>query len=310
MTSLSPDTRRASRGVTRPGLALGVLLTGQFMALVDVGMMNVAVPTIQSDLAASGAALQLVVSGYTTGYAVLLITGARLGERLGFHGSVRVGGRPVFLVNVPIGGVLLLVFGSRLLPASRGVARPLDLPGLVTLELAVGLLVVPLVLGHEEGWPWWTAAMLAGSAVALAGFGMVEARIGARRLRRRLAGDRAGPVQRASDEPVAGVPDGRAGPDRRVGLRAGVRLGPLSRGGVRAADASGVIVTVIQLGTVVGVAAIGSVFLDALLAVPLPASSGRAAELACYAVAAVTLVATAATSCRRPVTHARPASHA
>ncbi|MBC3842304.1 MFS transporter [Streptacidiphilus sp. 4-A2] len=41
-------------------------------------------PSIQTDLGASGAALQLVVAGYTIAYAVLLITGARLGERLGY----------------------------------------------------------------------------------------------------------------------------------------------------------------------------------------------------------------------------------
>jgi MFS family permease len=62
---------------------LAVLLLGQFMGLVDVFVVNVAVPTIGRELHASGATLQLVVAGYTVAYAMLLITGARLGAVLG-----------------------------------------------------------------------------------------------------------------------------------------------------------------------------------------------------------------------------------
>jgi MFS family permease len=62
---------------------LVVLLVGQFMALLDVTIVNVAMPTIGTDLQASGAALQLVVAGYTVSYAMLLITGARLGDLYG-----------------------------------------------------------------------------------------------------------------------------------------------------------------------------------------------------------------------------------
>ena len=79
-----PGATPAARGTSRPGLILALVLVGQFMALLDVAIVNVAAPSLQTDLGSSGAALQLVVSGYTIAYAVLLITGARLGERLGF----------------------------------------------------------------------------------------------------------------------------------------------------------------------------------------------------------------------------------
>ena len=62
---------------------LVVLLAGQFMALLDVTIVNVAMPTIGRSLHASGAELQLVVAGYTVSYAMLLITGARLGDLAG-----------------------------------------------------------------------------------------------------------------------------------------------------------------------------------------------------------------------------------
>ncbi|MFJ5075837.1 MFS transporter [Streptomyces sp. NPDC088553] len=79
----------------RPGLLLGVVLAAQFMALLDVFIVNVAAPTIRVELSASGAALQLVVAGYTIAYAVLLITGARLGALLG-HRRMYLGGLAVF----------------------------------------------------------------------------------------------------------------------------------------------------------------------------------------------------------------------
>src|SRR5690349_14494195 len=67
----------------RSALLLAVLLLGQFMAVLDGSIVNVAVPTIRDSLHADGSGLQLVVSGYVISYAVLLVTGARLGDRQG-----------------------------------------------------------------------------------------------------------------------------------------------------------------------------------------------------------------------------------
>src|SRR4029077_19910483 len=64
---------------------LALILTGQFMAVLDASIVNVAIPTIRLDLGASGSDLQLIVAGYVIAYAVLLITGARLGMRFGFR---------------------------------------------------------------------------------------------------------------------------------------------------------------------------------------------------------------------------------
>lgn len=77
------------------GLLLGIILTAQFMALLDVFIVNVAAPTIGSDLHASGAGLQLVIAGYTIAYAVLLITGARIGDLWG-HRRVLLTGIALF----------------------------------------------------------------------------------------------------------------------------------------------------------------------------------------------------------------------
>jgi MFS family permease len=72
-----------SAGSIRPGLVLAIVLVGQFMAVLDASIVNVAAPSIHASLHASGASLQLIVAGYTITYAVLLVTGARLGDILG-----------------------------------------------------------------------------------------------------------------------------------------------------------------------------------------------------------------------------------
>ncbi|ORT61984.1 MFS transporter [Streptomyces sp. CB03238] len=77
---------------------LGVVLAAQFMALLDTFIVNVAAPTIRTELAASGSALQLVIAGYTIAYAILLITGARLGDLLG-HRRTYLGGLALFTAS-------------------------------------------------------------------------------------------------------------------------------------------------------------------------------------------------------------------
>src|SRR5580693_1204668 len=87
-------TGRTGR-VTPPGVALAIVLVGQAMAVLDTNIVNVAVPAMHATLGASGAGLQLVVAGYTIAYAVLLVTGARLGDILG-HRRVYLAGVALF----------------------------------------------------------------------------------------------------------------------------------------------------------------------------------------------------------------------
>jgi len=65
----------------------------------------------------------------------------------------------------------------RFVPADRPKSnRRADVPGIVTLSLAMLLLVVPLVLGREAGWPVWTWVSLVASVLVLAVFVQVERR--------------------------------------------------------------------------------------------------------------------------------------
>jgi MFS family permease len=245
----------------RAWMMLAVLLLGQFMGLLDVFVVNVAMPVIGVGLHASGASLQMVVGGYTMAYAMLLITGARLGDLYGRRrmyqlgvivftvsslicgfapdiavlivfrlvqgagaavmvpqiisviqtkftrkaratalsayavvlcsGSVVgmiVGGvlvnanlfgatwRPVFLINVPIGLALALLVPRYVAPDQPRATRRLDLRGLVVATLSVFLIVLPLILGHELGWPVWTYLAIAAGLLLAALFVRIERR--------------------------------------------------------------------------------------------------------------------------------------
>ncbi|MFD7321203.1 MFS transporter [Streptomyces sp. NPDC059875] len=64
-------------------LGLFTVLLGAALPLIDFFIVNVALPTIDHDLAAGPAMLELVVAGYGLSYAVLLVLGGRLGDLFG-----------------------------------------------------------------------------------------------------------------------------------------------------------------------------------------------------------------------------------
>ncbi len=67
----------------RRWIALTVILVAAFMDMLDSTILNVTVPSIQRDLHASVSAIQWVIAGYQIAFALLLITGGRLGDIFG-----------------------------------------------------------------------------------------------------------------------------------------------------------------------------------------------------------------------------------
>ena len=70
-------------GHPRKWAVLALVLTAECMDLLDGSIVNVAAPAIRTELHASTAALQWIISGYALAFAIGLITGARLGDRYG-----------------------------------------------------------------------------------------------------------------------------------------------------------------------------------------------------------------------------------
>ncbi|WP_243722440.1 MFS transporter [Actinomadura sp. 7K507] len=67
----------------RRWLALVILLGAGFMDMLDVTIVNVAVPSMLRDLEAEYSQIEWVVAGYVIGFAGLLVTGGRLGDIFG-----------------------------------------------------------------------------------------------------------------------------------------------------------------------------------------------------------------------------------
>jgi EmrB/QacA subfamily drug resistance transporter len=70
-------------GSRRNGWTLGIVSVALFMVVLDNLVVSVALPTIHRDLGASIQSLEWTVNAYVLAYAVLLLTGAALGDRFG-----------------------------------------------------------------------------------------------------------------------------------------------------------------------------------------------------------------------------------
>ncbi len=74
--------------------------------------------------------------------------------------------RPIFLVNVPVGAAALIA-AALVIPRTGGQRRPrLDPVGALGVSGSLALALVPLTLGHDEGWPAWTWVSMAASVPA------------------------------------------------------------------------------------------------------------------------------------------------
>lgn len=133
----------ASPGAPHRWLALAIVMTAAFMDLVDVTIVNIAIPSIQRDAGASFSQIQWITAGYALAFAAGLITGGRLGD---IHGRKRL-----FLIGVA---------GFTLASALCGfAANPEMLVASRILQGGMAAMMVPQVLSivhatfpaHERG---------------------------------------------------------------------------------------------------------------------------------------------------------------
>lgn len=86
-----PDTDDDYTPHPRRWQALAVSLIVGFMSLLDVTIVNVAIPSIQDGLDASAESVQWVVSGYALTFGLVLVAGGRLGDLVGRRRMFLVG---------------------------------------------------------------------------------------------------------------------------------------------------------------------------------------------------------------------------
>jgi MFS transporter, DHA2 family, methylenomycin A resistance protein len=173
----------------RPNRVLAVMCAGMFLVLLDVTIVNVALPRIAAGLDLGVAPLQWVVDGYAVAIASLLLAGGTLGDRYG-HRRVLVLGFALFgmasvgCASAPGGGLLVIarvvqgIGGALLLPSTMAViadaypdraaqARALGTWAAVSsLALPAGpLLGGILVSGIGWRWVFWINVPLVAAAV-------------------------------------------------------------------------------------------------------------------------------------------------
>jgi len=237
--------------------ALGAMCFALFMIMLDNTVVNVALPSIQRSLHATTSALEWTVNAYTLSFAVLLVTGGRLGDLFGRRlvflagvvifalSSAAIGFSPsdtwlvgwravqgigaalmmpatlsiitnafppeergkaigtwagvsamalaigpvvggflvqsvswqsIFFLNVPvaIGAVVITLFAVRE-SRDESVERTVDIPGVLTLTVGLGALILGLVEGNA--WHWGSTrelALFAIAAVSLVSFVLIE----------------------------------------------------------------------------------------------------------------------------------------
>jgi EmrB/QacA subfamily drug resistance transporter len=127
---LAPPAPRGDGTDPRRWLTLIILLLAAFMNLLDVSIVNIAIPSIQRNLGASYADVQWALAGSTLAYALVLITGGRLGDTFGR--------KRLFLIGVT---------GFTVMSALCGAAQG---PGMLiacrVAQGAMGAIMVPQVL--------------------------------------------------------------------------------------------------------------------------------------------------------------------
>ncbi|MFF1623919.1 MFS transporter [Streptomyces sp. NPDC058272] len=88
MTSTeTPLSAQPAAGGRRRWFALAIVMTAAFMDLVDVTIVNIAIPSIKKEAGASFSQIQWITAGYALAFAAGLITGGRLGD---IHGRKRL----------------------------------------------------------------------------------------------------------------------------------------------------------------------------------------------------------------------------
>jgi EmrB/QacA subfamily drug resistance transporter len=159
--------------------ALAVTQLAGFMSLLDVSIVNVALPSIQHGLGASVAQVQWVVSGYALTFGLVLVAGGRLGDALGRRRMFLLALTAFVLTSALCGAApnAKLLVAARLLqglaagmltPQNSGLIQVLFrgaergrafgiFGATVGLSTAVGPVVGGFILnvaGEHDGWRW------------------------------------------------------------------------------------------------------------------------------------------------------------
>jgi EmrB/QacA subfamily drug resistance transporter len=149
----------------RKGLVLALCCLAQFMVVLDVAIVNVALPSIRTDLGFSTVDLQWIVNAYTLAFAGFLLLGGRAADLLGPR-RVMIAGLALFGLASLAGG---LSTGQEELVAARALQ---GLGGAIVVPATLSSLTTAFTEGAERNRAlgiWGAMGGLGGSTGGLAG---------------------------------------------------------------------------------------------------------------------------------------------
>src|SRR5436189_1660360 len=146
-------------------LALGVIVAAQFMVVLDIAIVNVALPSIKGELDFSQESLQWVISAYAICFGGFLLLGGRLGDLFGR--------RRVFVVGLLLFSASSLLCGLSWSEGSLIAFRAVQgLGGALLAPGALSILMTTFAEGRERNLAlgiWGAASGSGGAAGVLLG---------------------------------------------------------------------------------------------------------------------------------------------
>jgi EmrB/QacA subfamily drug resistance transporter len=146
--------------MTRKWWTLGAVCVATFMLLLDITVVNTALPDIQKDLGGSFSDLQWVIDAYALSLAALVLTAGSLADRLGR--------RRIFVVGLGIFSVASLLCAVSPDPTFLNVARGLQgIGGAIMFAVSLALVAQEFPSGRERGMAMGIYGATIGMAVAI-----------------------------------------------------------------------------------------------------------------------------------------------
>ena len=146
----------------RPRLILLLACLGNFMVVLDVAVVNVALPAIQADLGFSQVGLQWIVNAYTLTYAGFLLLGGRTADLFGR--------RRMFLLALGLFTVASLVCGLAPTAATLIAARAVQgLGAAILAPVTLTIVTITFTQPRERAYAlgWWGASLASGGAAGV-----------------------------------------------------------------------------------------------------------------------------------------------
>ncbi len=128
----APDRPDGARRRHHPAVALVIVLGAQLMVILDMTVVNIALPSVQRGLHFSPASLSWVLNAYTLAFGGLLLLGGRAGDILGRR-RVFIAGILLFTVASLAGGLATSAGWLLAARAGQGVGGALATPAVLAL---------------------------------------------------------------------------------------------------------------------------------------------------------------------------------